>query len=103
MKFIKFPEANDSVQVVNGDPLHYYHDDLKNVVLCVEIDKDDLKFIRNRGRVYVLLQGFNSPPPIGVIAYDPFNPNQPHGKDENTNQNGPGHNGQSHNGDSKLS
>lgn len=74
MKFIKFPEATHNVQMTSGDPMHYFTDGEGNLILCAEIDKEDIKFIRDRGRVYLLLQGFKSniPPPCGIIAFDPF-------------------------------
>lgn len=71
MKFIKFEHANESVELTNGDTLHFYQH-LKGIMLCAEIDKEDLKIIRDNGRIYILLKDMLSPPPIGVQAKNPF-------------------------------
>lgn len=98
MKFVKFPEMNGQVPVVfDGEDLPFFSDGQGNIVLCAEVDKDDLKVIRDNGKIYIMMIGFEIPPPIGVIATNPF-------KDHaNKNKKGPGDNEQPDSSDSKLS
>ncbi len=73
MKFIKFEYATNQVPTtMDGEPLHFFTDGEDAIILCAEIDKEDLKLIRDQGRVYVLLHGFKIPPPIGIQANNPF-------------------------------
>lgn len=72
MKFIKFENANASIELTNGEAMHYYTHLTKGIILCAEIDKEDLKIIRDNGRIYILLGDMVSPPAIGVIAKNPF-------------------------------
>lgn len=101
MKFIPFQFATHSVPtMIDGEPLHYtLIPEDKQIILCAEVNKEDLKIIRDQGRIYIMIQGFEIPPPIGVQANSPFITTQ----HENEVKESARHDKQSDEGDNKLS
>lgn len=103
MKFITFDGANAAVPTTDGQSMPFHNNGQNGIILCVEVDKQDLQFIKDTGRIYVAMDGFELPPPIGVLAFDPFKLKLPTNGKEDKNKNGAGDDGKSNNGDSKLS
>ncbi len=103
MKFINFDFATHSVPVtmaIDAERLPFYLDEeSKRIVLCAEVNKEDLKIIRDQGKIYIMLEGFLIPPPIGVQANNPFSLTQ----HENDIKESASHDKQSNEGDNKLS
>jgi len=54
MKFVKFDQATSEILVPNVGPIPFYIEG-KTTVICVELDRDEIKELtKNGGRIYIL-------------------------------------------------